>query len=308
MRRGPGDRDFGPNAIVDLEASYLRWLDRWLKGIENGIDKEPLVGLFVMNTNRWLTGPTYPLPETSFTKLYLSSGGAANTSKGDGRLEFDAPAAGSPPDSYVYDPADPTPDPRFYMTPEDLAEEAPKDSTKTFSVEEEREKIFAYYGKVDAERSDILVYETDPMRDSLVVAGPVSAVIYASSSAKDTDFFVRLSEIDEKGFVFPLVHGTIRARYRDSLSKPSLLAPGEVYGFRLDLWQTGITIPKGRKLRVEVASASFPTFSRNLNTGKHNETETKFVAATQKIYHDAKYPSHVLLPVIENPDFKDQPR
>jgi len=308
VRRGPVDTDFGPNAIIDLEGSYLRWLDRWLKGIENGIDKEPLVSLFVMNTNRWLTGPSYPLPETKFTKLYLSSGGAANTSKGDGRLAFDAPGAVSPPDGYVYDPADPTPDPGFYMTPEDLAEEEPKDSTKTVSVEEEREKVFAYHGKVDEERSDILVYETAPMSDSLVVAGPVSAVIYASSSAKDTDFFVRLSVIDEKGRVFPLVHGTIRARYRESFSKPTLLAPGEIYEYRLDLWQTGITIPKGRKLRVEVASASFPTFSRNLNTGKHNETETKFVKATQKIHHDAKYPSHVLLPVIEKPDFKDQPR
>ena len=308
VRRGPVDTDFGPNAIIDLEGSYLRWLDRWLKGIENGIDREPLVSLFVMNTNRWLTGPAYPLPETKFTKLYLSSGGAANTSKGDGRLAFDAPGAGSPSDSYVYDPADPTPDPGFYMTPEDLAEEEPKDSTKTVSVEEEREKVFAYHGKVDEERSDILVYETAPMSDSLVVAGPVSAVIYASSSAKDTDFFVRLSVIDEKGLVFPLVHGTIRARYRESFSKPTLLAPGEIYEYRLDLWQTGITIPKGRKLRVEVASASFPTFSRNLNTGKHNETETKFVKATQRIYHDARYPSDVLLPVIEKPDFKDQPR
>ncbi|MFA4948072.1 MAG: CocE/NonD family hydrolase [Candidatus Krumholzibacteriia bacterium] len=307
-RRGPGDRDFGPNAIIDLEGSYLRWLDRRLKGIENGIDKEPLVALFVMNTNRWLTGPSYPLPETKFTKLYLASGGAANTSKGDGRLGFDAPAAGSPSDSYVYDPADPTPDPGFYTTPEDLAGEETRDSTKTVSVEEEREKVFAYHGKVDEERSDILVYETAPMSDSLVVAGPVSAVIYASSSAKDTDFFVRLSEIDEKGRVFPLVHGTIRARYRESFSKPTLLAPGEIYEYRLDLWQTGVTIPKGRKLRVEVASAAFPTFSRNLNTGKHNETETKFVKATQKIHHDARYPSHVLLPVIEKPDFKDQLR
>jgi len=118
---------------------------------------------------------------------------------------------------------------------------------------------------------------------------------------------MRLSEIDEKGLVFPLVHGTIRARYRESFSAPKLLAPGEICEYRLDMWQTGITIPKGRKLRVEVASAAFPTFSRNLNTGKHNEKETKFVTATQRIYHDAAHPSHVLLPVIERPDFKNRP-
>jgi putative CocE/NonD family hydrolase len=303
-RRGPNDTDFGPNAIVDLEGSYLRWLDRWLKGIENGIEKEPLVALFVMNTNRWLTGNAYPLPETKFTKLYLSSGGAANTSKGDGRLGFDVPAAGSPPDGYTYDPGDPTPDPRFYVSPEDSAG---KKKADTVSVEAQRGSALAYYGKIDDERKDILVYETAPLSDSLVVVGPVSAVLYASSSAKDTDFFVRLSEIDGKGRVFPLVHGTIRARYRESFSKPTLLSPGEICEYRLDLWQTGITIEKGSRLRVEVASAAFPTFSRNLNTGTHNETERKFVAAAQKIYHDAKHPSHVLLPVVEKPAFKDRP-
>jgi putative CocE/NonD family hydrolase len=306
-RWGPNESDFGPNAIVDLEGSYLRWLDRWLKGIDNGIDTEPLVSLFVMNTNMWLTADTYPLPETRFAKLYLSSGGAANSSRGDGRLGFERPPAGAPFDTYVYDPADPTPDPAFYTTPEELAEEEATDSTKAVSVEEERANLLAYHGKVDEERSDILVYETPPMGDSLVIAGPVSAVIYASSSAKDTDFFVRLSEIDEKGLIFPLVRGTIRARYRESLSKPHLLTPGEICEFRIDLWQTGVTIPKGRKLRVEVASAAFPNYSRNLNTGAHNETETKFVKATQKIYHDESHPSHVLLPVIDAPHFKDRP-
>jgi len=60
----------------------------------------------------------------------------------------------------------------------------------------------------------------------------------------------------------------------------------------------GITVPPGRKLRAEVASASFPAFSRNLNTGGHNETDTKFVSATQTIYHDKQRLSHVLPPVI----------
>jgi hypothetical protein len=307
MRTGPNERDFGPNAIVDLEASYLRWLDRWLKGIDNGIDREPLVALFVMNTDRWLTGASYPLAETRFTKIYLASGGKANTSQGDGRLSFEEPREKTSFDSYRYDPGDPTPDPNFYVTPEDLADESEQDSAEAVSVDELRAKYRAYYGAVNEQRSDILVYDTSPMEDSLVIAGPVSAVLYASSSAKDTDFFMRLSEVDETGEVFPLVHGTIRARYRDSCSKPRLLKPGGIYEYRLDLWQTGITIPKGRRLRVEVASAAFPTFSRNLNTGKHNETETKHVPATQRIYHDAEHPSHVLLPIIERPQFKNAP-
>jgi hypothetical protein len=109
---------------------------------------------------------------------------------------------------------------------------------------------------------------------------------------------MRLSEVDAKGEVFSLTEGKIRARYRNSFKKPELLEPDQVYEYHLDLWQTGITVPPGSKLRVEVASASFPVFSRNLNTGGHNETETKYIVAKQTIYHDARYPSHVLLPVI----------
>ena len=294
-----GDRDFGNAALIDLQRDYLRWLDHWLKGIDNGIDKEPLVSIFVMGTNRWLHGDRYPLPETRMTKLYLTSGGHANTSAGDGSLSLDPPEAGTPPDQYTYDPGDPTPAPHFYISPEDLVEdEKGKKEEKVTSVEEERQKRKAYYGKIDAERPDILVYETSPMEKALTFAGPISATLYASTSAPDTDWFMRISEVDSSGVVFPLVEGKIRARYRTSFKTPTLLTPGEVYEYSLDLWQTGITIPATSTLRVEVASASFPLFSRNLNTGGHNETEKKCEKAVQAIYHDAEHPSHVVLPVI----------
>ena len=307
MRTGPNERDFGPNAIVDLSRSYLRWLDRWLKGVENGVDREPLVSLFVMNTDKWLTGPSYPLPETKLTKMYLASGGKANTSRGDGRLVAEAPAGGAAFDGYVYDPGDPTPDPNFQVSRGDTAEKAAADSLTKINIDAARAFQLAFYAGVDSARADILVYETEPLADSLVIAGPVSAVLYASTSGKDTDWIMRLSEVDEKGQVFPLVHGVIRARFRESFSSAKLLKPGEIYEYRLDMWQTGITIPKGRKLRVEVASAAFPTFSRNLNTGGHNETEKKFVKATQRVYHEGAHASYVLLPVIEKPVFKDKP-
>ena len=307
-RMGPAERDFGPNATIDLESSYLRWLDRWLKGVDNGVDREDPVALFLMNANRWIVGKDYPLPETKFTKLHLLSSGSANTSKGNGWLSFDAPFPGVAPfDTFVYDPADPTPDPNFYVSERDLESGSAKDSTATLSTEAERERAAAYHGMIDETRRDILVYDTEPLADSLAIAGPVSAVLYASSSAKDTDWFMRLSEIDERGIVFPLVHGTIRARFRESFSKPTLLRPDEICEYRLDLWQTGIMVPRGRKLRVEVASAAFPTFSRNLNTGKHNEKGTKHVPAAQRIYHDAAHPSHVLLPVIERPELRERP-
>ena len=290
MRR-IGDRDFGAAAIIDLQDQYLRWLDHWLKGASNGIEKEPLVSLFVMGTNQWLHGDVYPLPETRFEKWYLTSAGNANTSKGDGRLSTSPPPASMPPDRYTYDPGDPTPHPDFY-------EETEEEEARVRSVDEKKAEAEAYHEQVTQARQDLLVYVSEPLPEPLTICGPVSAVLYASSAARDTDWFVRLMEVEETGKLFPLVEGRLRARYRASTQKPEFLEPGKVYEYHLDLWQTGITVPAGRRVRVEVASASFPMFSRNLNTGGHNETETEFVAAEQTIHHNARYPSHVLLPVI----------
>ncbi|HCS48633.1 MAG TPA: hypothetical protein DIW61_10400 [Candidatus Aminicenantes bacterium] len=262
-----------------------------MKGVENGIIKEPLVKIFVMGTNKWLEGDTYPLPYTQMQKWHLGSGGKANTSKGDGTLSPELPPAASAADTYVYDPGDPTPNPDFY-------EESEENEKRVRPVEEKRQEAEAYHEKVTSSRSDILVYQTKTLEKSLTFAGPVSAVIYASSSAKDTDWFMRLVWIKKDGKVFPLGEGKIRARFRKSMKNPEPLKPGEVYEYALDLWQTGITIPAGDAVRVEVASASFPLFSRNLNTGGHNEKETRFVKAEQAVFHSQKYPSHLLLPVI----------
>jgi len=180
-----------------------------------------------------------------------------------------------------------------------------EDTTVMKSVEQIRARHREFYGRIDKERQDILVYDTPPMNTPLTFVGPISAVLYASTSAKDTDWHMRLSMVKENGDVFPLTHGVIRARYHNSFTAPELLEPDEIYEYHLDLWQTGITIPVGAKLRVEVASASFPMFSRNLNTGGHNETETEYMIADQRIYHDPEHPSHILLPVISDPKFGD---
>jgi uncharacterized protein len=288
-----GDRDFGPQAIVDLQRDYLRWFDYWLKGIDNGIAKEPLVKIFVMGSNRWLEGTTYPLPNTRSEKWYLSGGGHANTSKGDGKLVKQPPPAEAPTDRYTYNPGDPTPNADF--------NEERDDAPKTVDADAKKKADEAFHESVTGKRGDILVYTTDKLTGPLTFAGPVSAVLYASSSARDTDWFMSLMEVDKDGKIFKLATGKIRARFRRSMKKPELLTPGEVCEYKIDLWQTGITIPAGNRLRIEVASADFPMFSRNLNTGGHNETETKFVSADQVIYHNAQYPSHVLLPVIPSP-------
>jgi hypothetical protein len=291
--RSLGDKDFGPQAAIDLQRDYLRWFDYWLKGTDNGILKEPLVSIFVMESNKWLQGPTYPLPETRFEKLYLTSGGHANTGKGDGKLSFTPPAATAPPDHYAYDPGDPTPDPGFY-------ERSDEDEKIQRPAAELRRVTEGHRKEVTDSRQDILVYTTEPFEKQYTIAGPISAVIYASSSARDTDWFVHLVEVDAAGRFRALTAegGKVRARYRSGSGKAEFLKPGTVYEYTIDLWHTGFTIAPGHALRIEIASAAMPLFSRNLNTGGNNETETKFVTAKQTIYHDAKHPSHILLPRI----------
>jgi uncharacterized protein len=291
--RSHGKHDFGPQALRDLQRDYLRWFDYWLKGVDNGVLKEPLVSIFVMGSNKWYHGSKYPLPSTRLEKWYLASAGKANTSSGDGKLQRQLPVKDSPVDRFSYDPGDPTPNPDNLEKEEDKPEKetAKNDKDKKKEEKDRREEV-------TNSRRDILVYVSDPFEEPYTFAGPISAVLYAASSARDTDWFMRLMTVDSKGKVFPLVEGKIRARYRQSMSKPTLLEPGKVYEYSLDLWQTGIAVPKGHRLRVEVASASFPMFSRNLNTGGHNEKERSFVTAEQTIYHDDQHPSHILLPVL----------
>lgn len=310
--REMGERDFGPNAIVDLQRDYLRWMDRWLKGIDNGIDREPLVSLFVMESNRWIHGDTYPLPETRFTRLYIGSDGHANTLDGDGRATFEAPGPESPPDHFVYDPGDPTPSPRadFGVEPgeDEAADEAAEEAAPdTIDVEAIRAARKAHYAEILTEREDILVYESEPLTEPVTIAGPISAVLWAGSSAPDTDWFVRLSMRDTEGYLHNLTEGKLRARFRQSMAAPAPLVQGRIYRYELDLWQTGMTFRPGERLVVEVASASFPFFSRNLNTGGHNEMDTDYRPARQTIYHDAAHPSYVLLPVIPGFESPEEP-
>ena len=288
--------DFGPEAAVDLQVLFLRWFDYWLKGKNNKILEEPLIQLFSMFSNRWLKGNTYPLPSTNFRKVFLSSSRGANTSQGDGKLIFSVSDAGKEVDQYVYDPGDPTPYPDYYVPSE---KQSGQEMATSGDAEALHEKKSAYHKRITDSRNDILVFQTEPLRQPLTVVGPLSVILYASSSAIDTDWIISLMDADENGRILHLTLGGIRARYRNSLEKPELLETNKIYEYKLDLGQTGMTFRKGHRIRIEVASAFFPLFSRNLNTGGQNEKDTAYKRATQRIYHSAKYPSCILLPVID---------
>jgi putative CocE/NonD family hydrolase len=273
---GTGDIDFGPNAFVDLHDVQLRWFDYWLKGIDTGIFAEPPIRLFVMGTNEWRDEHEWPLARTRYTPYYLHSRGQANSLNGDGALSPEVPGE-EPVDHYRYDPADPMPTwgGNTLIIP--------------VGVKDQRE--------VEA-RQDVLVYTGEPLGKPLEVTGPLKVVLYASSSAPDTDFTAKLVDVRPDGYAQNIADGIMRARYRESLMTPKLLARDEVYEFTIDLWATSHVFLPGHRLRVEISSSNFPRFDRNLNTGEDQATGAHFQAAEQRVFHNQRFCSHILLPVI----------
>lgn len=271
-----GILDFGAASQIDLQATLLRWFDRWLKGTPNGVDAESPVRVFVMGANTWRDEPEWPLPSTQWTKYYLHSGGKANTLSGDGVLS-PAPPKKELPDAYAYDPADPTP---FIMPPSSAQVGGPDD-----------------YRPV-GERKDVLVYTTPPLEQDMEITGPLSVKLFASSSAPDTDWNAMLIDVYPDGYALRLNDGVVRASFRESLEKPSPIEPGKIYEYTIDCWATSMLIKKGHRLRVHIASAAFPKFDRNLNTGRPWGMDAKMKVARQTVFHDAKHPSHIVLPVV----------
>jgi putative CocE/NonD family hydrolase len=132
----------------------------------------------------------------------------------------------------------------------------------------------------------------------LEVTGPLVVKLFAASSAPDTDFTAKLVDVRPDGYAQNLADGIIRARYRTSRMIPTLLTPGQVHELTIDLWATSHVFLPGHSLRLEIASSNFPRFDRNLNTGEDQATGTRWQTAAQTIFHDQRYPSHILLPVI----------
>jgi putative CocE/NonD family hydrolase len=212
--------------------------------------------------------------------MYFAGGGKANTDKGDGRLAWDKPGGSSAPDRFRYDPNDPVPSVGGNNCCGTPTEAGPRDQRKVEG------------------RQDVLIYTSDVLQEEVEVTGPVKVVLYASSDAVDTDFVARLVDVHPDGTTYNMAEGMLRARYRESLSRPSPLQPGQVYRFEIDLVGTSVAFLKGHRLRVHATSSHFPQFDRNPNTGAKFGTTKEVRAAQQTVYHDSERPSHILLPVI----------
>ena len=273
---GAGDIDFGANAAIELHDYLLRWFDYWLKDIDTGIMDEPPVNIFVMGDNQWRQENEWPLARTHYTRYYLHASGPANSRHGRGGLST-IPPGDEPSDTYIYDPDNPVPTMggNTLVIPFGVADQGPVE-----------------------DRQDVLVYTSDPLERDLEITGPIQMRLFAASTAPDTDFTAKLVDVRPDGYAQNLQDGIIRARYRTSVGQPSFIEPGRVYEYTIDLWATSHVVKAGHQLRVEVSSSNFPRFDRNPNTGAPLGQDTRLEAAQQIVYHSARYPSHIVLPII----------
>jgi len=249
------------------------WWDRWLKGIDDPEFRKPPIKIYVMGRNYWRYENEWPLARTEWTDFYLHSGGRANSVSGDGRVSIEPPGD-EPPDRFDYDPRDPVP------TRGGCKLLSPSGSMLQNDVEE---------------RQDVLVFDSDVLERDLEITGPLKAVIFASSSAPDTDFTAKLVDVYENGDAVIINDGIVRARFRNGRGAPSLIEPGRVYRYEIDLWCTSNVFLKGHKIRVEVSSSNFPRYDRNANLGG---AAGRPAVAHQAVYHDSLRPSRLVLPVI----------
>ncbi len=276
-----GDRPLG-DARKDYWRIYLDWFDHWLNGAENGITQMPKVQYYLMGANEWRSSDSWPVPGTRAVQYYLHSDGRANSRLGTGTLSTEPPAKDELPDHYTYDPATPVPSLGGPVCCTGTSD-APAGSFDQSPVEM---------------RNDVLVYTTPPLTQGVEVTGPLHAVLFVSSSARDTDFTAKLVDVHPDGRAFNVQEGILRARYREGFHRKVWMQPDRVYEVPVDLQATANYFPAGHRIRLEVSSSNFPRFDRNLNTGGNNYDETAGVAARNTIHHSRRYPSHVVLPIV----------
>ena len=269
-----GELDFGlasSGPVVDITGLHIKWFDRWLKGIDNGVENDAPVKLFVMGENVWRDEQEWPLARTEYTKYFLHSGGQANTQLDDGVLAPTLPDE-EPYDTFLYDPRDPAPSSEMGMG--------------------------AFDQRKNEKRPDILVYSTKVLEADIEVTGPVHLRLFAASNAVDTDFTAKLVDVWPDGEAYNTAEGIIRARYRNSAAVPELVEPDKIYEYDIDLGGTSNVFKVGHRIRLEISSSQFPKWDRNLNTGHVMGDDAEIRIALQTIFHDRMFPSCLILPVI----------
>jgi uncharacterized protein len=268
------------NCKGDVTDYHLRWFDATLKGDEGALERDPPVEVFVMGENRWRGYKEWPVPGSREERWHLHAGGVLSREEPEG----------GPPNEYHYDPKEPVPTIGGALLMPEVYGAGPLDQRPV------------------EDRSDVLVYTSEELAENYTAIGPVYVTLYAASSAPDTDFVARLVDVYPDGRAMVVTDGIIRASARESYpapgtinpAQPTLIEPGEVYEYVIDLWASGITFLEGHRLRVEITSSSFPRWDRNLNTGEDTKDSTRSEVAHQRVFHDPERPSNITLTVVES--------
>jgi putative CocE/NonD family hydrolase len=306
-----GDVDFGPAAAVDsnLAEDFFdlrrRWFDRWVKGLDNGIDREPAVRVFVMGGGSgrktpagrldhggvWREAADWPLPETQWTRFYLQP---------DRSLATALPDDGAAPLAFSADPHDPVPTIGGAMSSGEPVMRAGAYDQRTGPG------LFGArppYGP-RSERPDVLSFATPPLAEDLEVAGPLELHLWVASDGPDADVHAKLVDVYPPnedyphGFAMNLSEGLLRLRYRDSWEAPTPMRPGEVYAVRIAMFPIANLFRRGHRLRLDIAGSNFPHFDVNPNSGEPEGSSEQPRKATTQIFVDQPRASFLTAPVI----------
>ena len=272
-------RDFGTEAMLPIRSLQANWFDRCLRS-NTEVERRPVLHIFVMGPDIWREEHEWPLARTRYTPLYLTSRGHANSEFGDGQLHWH-PIRAAPPDNFSYDPKDPVPTAGGAICCNSRV--LPPGPLEQNKVEK---------------RPDVLVYTSAPLPHNLEVTGPVRIVMYAATSANDTDFTAKLVDVEKSGQALAVCDGIQRLRYRLSLSKPVFVKRNSAYQISIDAGVTSYVFFSGHRIRLELSSSNFPRFDRNLNSSGLNARISKTSKAKQTVFHEKNYPSAIILPII----------
>jgi uncharacterized protein len=298
-----GQAQFTEDAALDLWAFHLRWFDRWLKGIDNGVDREPSVRIYVMGGGdgrktpegriyvggHWRDEQEWPLSRAQATSYYLHA---------HGLLSPDKPAEDSRI-RYLFDPRNPVPTLGGNISSQgNLMFQGATDQrcTPDFWLCSDSRPLSA--------RNDVLVFQTLPLESDMEVTGRLIVKLWASSNALDTDFTAKLIDVYPPHAGFPagvdlnIADSIVRARYRNGPGRAELLRPGQPYEFTIEMYPTSLVFQRGHRIRLDISSSNFPRFDVNPNTGEPLNNNRRWQVAENTVYLDVKHPSHIVLPVI----------
>jgi len=315
-----GEAEFGPYSTVNFNELQLRWFEHWLKGVDDGVEKDAPVRIFVMGGGdahktaegrifvggHWREEKEWPLKRAVATPYYLHANGV---------LSAKQPAA-EKPTKYGFDPRHPVPTIGGNISSENAPRSKkavparPNDTANLMERGAWDQRCRAQLWNCDDERplsarNDVLVFETAPLAQDMEVTGPLVVKLWASSDAPDTDFTAKLVDVYPANTDFPagvelnVGDSIVRARYREGVNKPEkIMLPGTVYPFTIQLYPTALVFKKGHRIRVDVSSSNFPRFDVNPNTGEPLNDNRRVRVATNTVYHDAEHPSQIVLPVV----------